>query len=171
MFNAAATSQTPWCRLVFPPSVSFTQTHWLQCLYISPDSWFGCICDHKSKQTHTQSMWVTGDTKSNKLSSICCILPPLPHPSLLFCLYLNHPHHHLHPLCSDVAHLPRVCPFQQRSSFVTSAAIFSSLQMVCGRDTQEPRMGRSRSFSSVTCEEVEGNLLWVRLGFKVSWFL
>lgn len=55
------------------------------------------------------------------------------------------------PLPSDLAHLPRVCPFQQRSSLVTSAAIFSSLQMVCGRDTQKPRIGRSRSFSSVTC--------------------
>lgn len=68
---------------------------------------------------------------------------------------LHHPQPHLLPLCSLQAHLPRVCPFQQRSSLMRSAAAFSSLQMVCGRDTQKPRMGLSRSFSSETCMEVE----------------
>lgn len=31
--------------------------------------------------------------------------------------------------------------------------------MVCGRDTQKPRMGLSRSFSSVTCVEADKKLL------------
>lgn len=53
--------------------------------------------------------------------------------------------------CQDtVSHLPRVCPFQQRSSLVTSAALRSSLQMVCGSATQNPLMGRRRSCSSST---------------------
>lgn len=62
---------------------------------------------------------------------------------------------HLRPLYSPRTHLPRVCPFQQRSSLMRSADAFSSLQMVCGRDSQKPRMGLSRSFSSVTYMEVE----------------
>lgn len=89
-----------------------------------------------SSQTQKASRQHMGDCSGlNKLNSVCYILPRL----------------HLRP----PAHLPRVCPFQQRSSLVTSEAIFSSLQMVCGRDTQKPRMGRSRSFSSVTCAEAQ----------------
>lgn len=80
--------------------------------------------------------------KINPVTTNCCITrsptpPPAPYPSPL------------------QAHLPRLCPFQQRSSLMRSAAAFSSLQTVCGRATQKPRMGLSRSFSSATCTEAE----------------
>lgn len=120
-----------------------------------------------SRPTQRACGWLVV-AKLNKLTSICCILPTsapsLTHSSSTSTEPLPPPLH------SDPAHLPRVCPFQQRSSLVTSAAIFSSLQMVCGRDTQKPRMGLSRSFSSVTCTEAERNWLWLRRGFKVSLF-
>ncbi|TNN73086.1 hypothetical protein EYF80_016756 [Liparis tanakae] len=64
---------------------------------------------------------------------------------------------HFHLGVVDLADQPVAHNIRERSSLVTSEAIFSSLQMVCGRDTQKPRMGRSRSFSSVTCAEAERN--------------
>lgn len=74
--------------------------------------------------------------------------------------YLQNTHTHVNvtrPTCfslqgcqDPVSHLPRVCPFQQRSSFVTSAALCSSLQIVWGSATQNPLMGRRRSCSSST---------------------
>lgn len=86
--------------------------------------------------------------KLNPVTTNCCIFYLLHHHQL-------HPQPHLQHLCSPQTHLPRVCPFQQRSSLMRSAAAFSSLQMVCGRDTQKPRMGLSLSFSSETCMEAE----------------
>lgn len=108
--------------------------------------------------------------KLNKVISICCALSTAApsHAARLPPSLLRHQTNTRSPLApiapnpplhSDAAHLPRACPFQQRSSLVTSAAVFSSLQMVCGRDTQKPRMGLSRSFSSVTCAEADKKLV------------
>lgn len=149
--------------------MSHTLTHRTeQCLWISS----GTRCQaafvpvKASRPTQRESVWCLW--LRNKMDSVqsAAALPPLHHHSLT----PPSPPLQSPSLQSDLTHLPRVCPFQQRSSFVTSAAIFSSLQMVCGRDTQKPRMGLSRSFSSVTCTEAERNWLWLRPGFKVSLF-
>lgn len=95
----------------------------------------------------------------NRCAITHCLPPSIPPPSLEKYSPSSHPPSLHPPLHSDAAHLPRACPFQQRSSLVTSAAVFSSLQMVCGRDTQKPRIGLSRSFSSVTCAEADKKLV------------
>lgn len=127
-------------------SLSHTHTrtglHSVSTVGIITRRWAASVC----KQTHAKSTWTAGGGKI-KQAQLHRLHPSTSAPSL--------PHSSSNP--SAPPHLPRVCPFQQRSSLVTSAAIFSSLQMVCGRDTQKPRMGLSRSFSSVTCAEAERN--------------